>query len=200
MGQGLEESALSQAIKAATWLIPLLQSIHIVTIGVVFVSSLMIAMRVMGRMRADEPFAAVWARFAPWMWYGLVVMVVTGVLLVLGEPVREFTAFSFWLKMSLLAIAVIATFVFGRTFGPGGTERSATSGSAASGSARVGGSAGAGGVACAGISAATSAEFSPRAKAVATTIIVLWLAIIFLGRAIAYDVEVWGALSPSVHT
>jgi hypothetical protein len=25
---------------------------------------------------------------------------------------------------------------------------------------------------------------------------VLWLAIVFLGRAIAYDVEVWGTLSP----
>ncbi len=86
---------------ASTWIIPLLQSIHIVTIGVVFVSSLMIALRVMGRMRADEPFAAVWARFAPWMWYGLMVMVVTGVLLVIGEPVREFTALSFWLKMTL---------------------------------------------------------------------------------------------------
>ncbi len=128
LGTSLEASALSQVIKDVTWIIPLLQSIHIVTIGVVFVSSLMIAMRVMGRMRADEPFAAVWARFAPWMWYGLGVMLVTGVLLVIGEPVREFTAFSFWLKMTLLAIAVVATFVFGRTFGPRGTTGAGVSG------------------------------------------------------------------------
>lgn len=195
MGQGLEESALSQAIKAATWLIPLLQSIHIVTIGVVFVSSLMIALRVMGQMRTDEPFAAVWTRFAPWMWYGLVVMAVTGVVLVLGEPVREFTALSFWLKMSMLAVAVTATFVFGRTFGPAGSQRPDTGEPA-----RAGGTTGAGSVAYAGASAAASAEFSPRAKATAAGILVLWLAIIFLGRAIAYDVEVWGALSPSMHT
>lgn len=167
LGQGLEESALSQAIKNATWVIPLLQSIHIVTIGVVFVSSLMIALRVMGRMRADEPFAVVWERFAPWMWYGLVVMVVTGVLLVIGEPVREFTAFSFWLKMTLLAVAVIATSVFGRTFGPRGAT----------------------------YAAAGAAPFSSGAKVAAAGIMVVWLAIIFLGRAIAYDVEVWGSLS-----
>jgi hypothetical protein len=61
LGTSLETSALSQLIKDVTWIIPLLQSIHIVTIGVVFVSSLMIALRVMGRMRADEPFAHVWA-------------------------------------------------------------------------------------------------------------------------------------------
>ena len=182
LGASLEASSLSAAIKGADWVIPLLQSIHIVTIGVVFVSSLMIALRVMGGMRADEPFATVWRRFAPWMWYGLIVMVVTGVLLVIGEPVREFTALSFWLKMTLLAIAVTATFVFGRTFGPGGAAH-ASAGDAA----YAGAGAGTGG-----------AEFSSGAKLAAAAIMVVWLAIIFLGRAIAYDVEVWGGLS--LHT
>ena len=163
-GQGLEDSALSQAIKDAGWAIPLLQSIHIVTIGVVFVSSLMISLRVFGTLRADEPFPAVWKRFAPWMWSGLVVMVITGVFLVIGEPIREFTALSFWLKMTLLLIAVIATAVFGRTFAPAARAEPA-------------------------------AVFSPGAKAFAGSILAVWIAIIFLGRAIAYDVEVWGALS-----
>jgi uncharacterized membrane protein SirB2 len=168
LGQGLESSALSQAIKVAGWIIPLVQSIHIITIGVVFVSSLMISLRVFGRMRADEPFPVVWARFAPWMWSGLVVMVITGVLLVLGEPLREFTALSFWLKMTLLVIGVVSTFAFGRTFAP---------------AVRT-----------------PPASFSAGAKAAAGGIVVLWLAIIFLGRAIAYDVEVWGKLSLSSHT
>jgi len=217
LGTSLETSALSQAIKDATWVIPLLQSIHIVTIGVVFVSSLMIALRVLGRMRADEPFAVVWARFAPWMWYGLGVMVVTGVFLVIGEPVREFTAFSFWLKMTLLAIAVVTTFVFGRTFAPRGGAASAAAGVASGAGAGVAAGAGAGalyagasgaapvtgrsgaavaaGVSVADPAGAAATEFSPGAKAVAVGIIVVWLAIIFLGRAIAYDVEVWGSLS-----
>jgi uncharacterized membrane protein SirB2 len=178
LGQGLEESALSQAIKNVDWIIPLVQSIHIVCIGVVFVSSLMIALRVMGRMRADEPFPAVWNRFAPWMWGGLVVMVVTGIILVIGEPMREFTALSFWLKMTLLAITVIMTFVFGRTM-----ARAAGGGAPSAGGAGYGPAAG---------------QFPPSAKALAGIILVLWLAIIFLGRAIAYDVEVWGSLS--LHT
>jgi uncharacterized membrane protein SirB2 len=191
LGTSLETSALSQGIKDVTWIIPLLQSIHIVTIGVVFVSSLMIALRVMGRIRADEPFAVVWARFAPWMWYGLVVMLVTGVFLVIGEPVREFTALSFWLKMTLLAIAVITTFVFGRTFAPHGAARAETAAAYAVADAPgVGGASSV--VDPAGVA---STEFSPGAKAVAVGLIVVWLAIIFLGRAIAYDVEVWGSLS-----
>jgi hypothetical protein len=154
--QWLQAGSLSETIQSISWLIPLVQSIHIVTIGVVFVSSLMIALRVLGRMRADEPFADVWRRFAPWMWIGLAVMAVTGLTLVVGEPVREFTAVSFWVKMALIVIGVTGTALLGRS---------------------------------------RSGEFSGGARAGAAVLVVLWLAIIFFGRAIAYDVEVWGSLA-----
>src|SRR5688500_6639897 len=114
----LQATSISVTFQSLTWFIPLLQSIHIIGIGVVFISSLMISLRVLGRMRADEPFPAVWKRFAPWMWSGLVVMLITGTLLVVAEPVREVTALSFWLKMSLLAIVVAMTAVFGRVLRP----------------------------------------------------------------------------------
>ncbi len=160
----LQASSVSLTIQSVEWIIPLLQSIHILMIGVVFVSSLMITLRVVGSVRADEPFAAVWSRFAPWMWGGLVVMALTGLTLIVGEPVREFTALSFWLKMTLVAISVITIVIFGRTVRP---------------EART----------------SASAQFSAGRKAAAVATVVLWLAIIFLGRAIAYDVEVWGSLS-----
>lgn len=163
----LQATAVSTTFQSLGWFIPLLQSIHIVTIGVVFISSLMICLRVLGRMRADEPFPAVWKRFAPWMWIGLVVMLVTGVLLVVGEPVREFTALSFWLKMALLALVVAMTAMFGRALRPAAQP--------------------------------ATAHFAGGAKTTAVVILVLWVGIIFLGRAIAYDVEVWGTLSLSHH-
>lgn len=162
----LQSTPLSVTIQSVKWVVPLLQSVHILNIGVVFVSSLMIALRVLGRMRADDPFAAVWHRFAPWMWSGLAVMAVSGVLLVIGEPVREFTSLSFWLKMALLAIGLTSTVLFGRAVRPS--------------------------------TIADPNEFSTAAKMGAAALIVVWLAIIFLGRAIAYDDEVWGSLS--LHT
>src|SRR5262245_7524656 len=134
-------------------------------IGVVFVSILMIALRVLGRVRTDETFDAVWRRFAPWMWCGLVVMAVTGLTLIVGEPVREFTALSFWLKMALIAAAVTSTMVFARAVKPA--------------------------------AGAPDAEFSLATKSAAVAALLVWVTIIFLGRAIAYDVAVWGSLSPS---
>lgn len=165
----LQTTPISLTIQEVSWIIPLLQSIHIVMIGVVFVSSLMITLRVLGRVRTDEPFPQVWRRFAPWMWTGLVVMTLTGLVLIVGEPVREFTALSFWLKMSLIVLSVVTILLFGRSL------RSA---------------AGAGAPA-----SLQGDEFSAGTKAVAIATVAFWIAIIFLGRAIAYDVEVWGSLS-----
>jgi len=156
----LGSTPLSIAIQSRLWLTPLLQTIHITMIGIVFVSMLMVALRVLGQVRADEPLADVWHRFAPWFWTALGVMLGTGVILTIGEPVREVSALSFWLKMSLIVIGVISALYFGRTV------------AAAAG-------------------AAASSVYSSRARVVAVATIVLWLVIIFLGRSIAYDVEIW---------
>jgi uncharacterized membrane protein SirB2 len=161
--QALQASALSVAVQSHTWLTPLLQSIHILMIGVVFVSILMLCLRVLGKVRVDESFEQVWNRFAPWMWGGIVVMAATGVLLVIGEPIRQFTAMSFWLKMALLAIGIAGAVAFGRKFG------------------------------AAAYTADPTLEFTSGAKSAAVATVVLWLIIIFLGRAIAYDLEVWGS-------
>jgi uncharacterized membrane protein SirB2 len=160
----LQTTGISVKVQSISWIIPVLQSIHILMIGIVFVSSLMITLRVVGSMRSDEPFATVWGRFAPWMWSGLVVMALTGLVLIIGEPVREFTALSFWLKMSLLVISISSILIFGLTLRP---------------EART----------------SPSAGFSVGRKAAALATVVLWLAIIFLGRAIAYDDAVWGSWS-----
>jgi hypothetical protein len=164
----LGDTAASHTIKTVGWIIPLVQSIHILTIGIVFVSSLVIALRVLGRMRTDQPFEAVWERFAPWMWTGLAIMAASGLTLVVGEPTREFTALSFWIKMGLLAVAVTGTALYGRSLRPLAVRARAVE---------------------------APAEFSFSAKAASILIVILWLAIIFLGRAIAYDKEVWGSLS-----
>ena len=148
---------LSVAIQSRLWLTPLLQTIHIVMIGIVFVSMLSVALRVLGLIRTDEPLAEIWHRFAPWFWTALGVMAGTGLVLIISEPVREASALSFWIKMALIVVGVASALYFGRTVG----------------------------------AAAVAVSYSGRARFVAVATIVLWVAIIFLGRSIAYDVEIW---------
>jgi uncharacterized membrane protein len=165
----LQSTAFSDALKSAGWIVPALQTVHILMIGLVFVSILMIALKVLGRLRADEPLSHVWKRFAPFLWAGLVVMAVSGILLVIAEPVREFMTLSFRLKMVLLAFGVVSAAMFGR-------KMRAAANSAADTVQQQ------------------SAPAGLRVAAMAT--VALWIAIIFLGRAIAYDDSVWGDWSP----
>src|SRR5690606_19014239 len=100
--QWLQATPVSVTIQSVTWIIPLTQSIHIITIGIVFVSILSIALRVLGWIRMDQAFGVVLHRFEPWIGRGLVVLLLTGLTLVVGEPVRQIMSLSFWMKMTLL--------------------------------------------------------------------------------------------------
>jgi hypothetical protein len=81
----------------------------LLTAGVAAGSGAMIALRALGWVRADEPFAAVSRRFVPWLVASLAVMVVTGLAQTLGDPVRELTSTSYWVKLTLLLASVLAT-------------------------------------------------------------------------------------------
>jgi uncharacterized membrane protein len=105
---------LSGAIHSTFWLIRLLQATHLLTAGVAVGSGVMIALRTIGWQRADEPFAAVWKRFAPWLAASLAVMTATGIAQTLGDPVREFTATSYWVKLAVLLGCVVGTWLLAR--------------------------------------------------------------------------------------
>jgi uncharacterized membrane protein SirB2 len=162
----LQATPFSIAIQSIEWIVPTLQSIHILMIGVVFVSVLVVALRVLGLVRAEEPLLQTWRRFAPFLWSGVVVMVTTGVLLTISEPLREFMATSFRLKMLLLLVGVVSAALFGR---------------------QVRAAAG-----------ANVVRLSTGIRVAAVGTVLLWLAVIFLGRAIAYDDAIWGARPSAV--
>lgn len=104
----------SVAIQTTFWFIRLLQATHLVTAGVACVSGIMIALRALEWHRADQPFSAVWQRYAPWLAWSLGLMVVTGLAQTLGDPVREFTATSYWVKLALVATCIAGTLMLAR--------------------------------------------------------------------------------------
>lgn len=150
-------TAPSAAIHSTPWLVRVLQATHLLTAAIVAGSGVMLALHALG-WRADEPFEAVWKRFAPWLAAGLVVMAATGLAQTLGDPVRELTATSYWVKLALLLGCVAGTRWLARR-------------------------------------ARHTATFSRAAKLVAAWLIFSWLAIVLLGRAIGYDLAIWGSLS-----
>jgi len=95
-----------------SWVIPAIQSVHIIGIAVVLGSVFMIYLRILGWAGMDQTLRQTTSRFGPWLNGGLYLMLATGVLMVIGEPVRELVTLSFWLKMFLVAVSTAFALIF----------------------------------------------------------------------------------------
>jgi hypothetical protein len=94
------------------WAIPAIQSIHIVGIAVALGSVFLIALRILGWAGTDQTLRQTTERYGPWLTGSLWLLLVTGILMVIGEPVRELVTFSFWAKMFLVALGTAVTVAF----------------------------------------------------------------------------------------
>jgi hypothetical protein len=153
----LSQTPLSLAIQTRPWVVPTIQSIHIVAIGVVVASVFMIDLRVLGWAGRDQTLLETVGRFGPWVSWALCVLLATGALMVIGEPARELLSFSFWLKMCLVVIGTLIAAAFQialrrneRHWGEALVTRRTT-------------------------------------KSLAILTLLIWVGIIILGRLIAYD-------------
>ncbi len=152
----LEQTRLSQAIQVTDWAVPTVQTVHILAIAVVAGSALMIDLRLVGVLGTDQPVKRVTSRFMPFLWWALLALLVTGAIMIIGEPSRSLKNPAFQLKMALLITAITVTGIFQLLL-----RRDTGFGDSVDGLRRL---------------AATLAIFS----------MLLWSGIIFAGRWIAY--------------
>ena len=110
--EALSRTPLSQAIRFNLWVIPWIQIVHLVTMALVMSSVFMVSMRILGFAGARNSMSATAHRFLPFIWWGLLVMSASGILLVIGEPVRSLVNVAFWIKMGLLLTGLIAAGLF----------------------------------------------------------------------------------------
>jgi hypothetical protein len=112
--QWLAGTSASAVVQKTLWLIPLMQTIHIICVALVFTSVVMIEFRILGYTKAGTVADAA-HRFVPWIFTSVAVMAVTGSVLIIGEPTRSLPSFEFQMKMLFLAIALAFTIVFVRS-------------------------------------------------------------------------------------
>src|SRR3989449_5147468 len=105
----LEQTPLSQTIQSTGWIVPAVQTVHILSMAAVMSSVLMIDLRLIGILGRDQPLARVSERFRPVIWWTLPILLVTGIVMITGEPARSLESPVFQLKMALLLAAIIVT-------------------------------------------------------------------------------------------
>lgn len=111
----LAATSLSHTIQAVSWIIPTLQTIHILCVAIVFSSALLVDLRIFRLFERDQPLRDVTLRFLPPIWPVLVILLITGSLLIIGEPRRSLLNTTFYLKMALLLVAIVLTATLQRT-------------------------------------------------------------------------------------
>jgi uncharacterized membrane protein len=147
---------LSQAIQTVEWIIPAVQTVHILCVAAVMSAMLMINLRLLGASAREQRFATVAARFLPFIWWPLPILLLTGATLVVAEPGRSLQNPVFVLKMGLLLAVIAVTLICQIPLG-----RNAEFWELSSGRRRAG-------------------------RVIAALSLPLWIGIVFAGRWIAY--------------
>jgi magnesium-transporting ATPase (P-type) len=100
----LSATSISVAFQSTSWFVPLVQTVHIISIAILLISVYVISFRLIGLTRGMLPLATVAARSTPWVWATLSVLLVSGILLTITEPARELLNWVFRIKMLLVLL------------------------------------------------------------------------------------------------
>ena len=154
--QWLSDTKLSQTIQNVSWIIPAVQSIHIVSISIVISSVFLVDLRLLSVIGRGTPTATYTKRFLPWIWPTLIVLLCTGTILIIGEPARSLQNPAFQFKMVCLILAMSVTYALQRPLRADPSHWDTTAGR------------------------------RMAARLIAVVSMILWVSIIFAGRWIAY--------------
>jgi hypothetical protein len=162
----IEASVLAARIRGSFFLFPLLESAHVLGLALVFGTITIIDLRLLGIASRERSFQRMASDILKWTWAAFALTALTGALMFTTNAQVYYHNFFFRTKMALLLLAGINMAVFELTAG------------------RT-------------IHRWDKAPSAPATgKAVAVLSIVMWIAIIFMGRIIGFTTTRATAVAP----
>lgn len=110
----LSDTSWSMWLDSHFWAIPIMQVFHILAISAAFGSILMVNLRIFRLAGTDRTMAETERRYIRWIWWSLLVLLISGTGMIIAEPVRELVNPVFWIKMPLVVVAVLVSLWFHR--------------------------------------------------------------------------------------
>ena len=154
--QWIEASRLATTIRESLLLFPLLESIHVIGLSLVFGTIAIIDLRLLGAASSERPFKRMSSDILKWTWAAFALTALTGSLMFITNASVYYHNFYFRTKMLLLLLAGINMGSFeltlGRTAHRWGNARSAP----------------------------------PSGRVVAVLSLAIWISVIFAGRLIGF--------------
>ena len=105
----LERTPLSHQLQTVAWVVPAVQTLHLLAIAALMGATGVLNLRQLGLAAADASLERVTRRFLPVIKVALTVLLTTGVVMIAAEPARSLLNTAFQWKMGLLATALVIT-------------------------------------------------------------------------------------------
>jgi hypothetical protein len=104
--QWLDHTSLSAVIRASTWGFAVSEMVHLLGLAILGGTILIMTLRALGVIMADEPLERIASGLARPFTAGLILMMSSGALMVADGPLRYYGNAAFRIKMALLAAAI----------------------------------------------------------------------------------------------
>ena len=103
----LEDSYIGEYVRGSLWLFPVIQSFHLIGLGILGGAVVIGDFRLLGILMKTETTSYVIRVTKPWFNFGLSILILTGIPLFLSEAVKCYYSRAFWIKISCLLIGTI---------------------------------------------------------------------------------------------
>ncbi len=154
--QWLSHTSLSIWLREAPYPFPLLIITHVISIALFGGMVVMGNLRVLGKAMRGVPVSQVIGQFRAWKWVAFVILLVSGTLIAVSDPMEYYDNIMFWISLGVLLGAGLNAAIFRY-----GIYRSVAVWD-------------------------ESVVAPPRARRWAGVSLFLWIAMVFIGRAIAF--------------
>ena len=111
-----EATSAGQAIRDSVWLFPAIETLHLLALSVMGGMILAVDLRLLGLGLRRQPLPQLARDVEPWLAAALAVMLLSGFLLFLAEPLKCWDNGAFWVKMAFLFAALLFTFTVRRSY------------------------------------------------------------------------------------
>jgi hypothetical protein len=111
----LQYSSLLSAMRASTWIFPVIASIHLMGLALIGGAVLLVDLRLLGFAMRRQPLAQIARDAERWLLVSLVVLLPTGILqFMCFAATKYYYMTAFWVKIAALLLALAFTFAVQR--------------------------------------------------------------------------------------
>jgi hypothetical protein len=105
----IDSTWVSQFLQSSTYIFPMVEVVHLIGLTMLLGAACTVCLRLLG-FGISRPASEIHEGLAGWTWAGLAVVVVTGLLLTIAEPIKLSANAAFPYKLSFLTAGLLLHF------------------------------------------------------------------------------------------